>query len=461
MLILIIGLTGCVTPEKELTSTSSSTPSPKPISTPTPTPEVVRLRTYVRYIEPYPLAFYNAFYESKIPDITFKVYNLMNYPIAVKLTSEYQGISYRTITTETIMPRETKTINQTIQLIKEKIDRIKTKTKVSLHYKIEYKKNNKWNIWDEKTVMVDVYPKDTMVWALRDKEGNYYPLYNFIAVFVTPKVDKVQELLSIAKEYHPKRSLAGYQSDVLSQIEAIYYALQKHYRVSYVSTPIAFGKDEVQKVRLPKESLYLSSANCIDGAVLFASAIEALGMKPYIVIVPNHAFVAWYDVDKDAIYALETTKVGQIKREKGWDLIYDEYKVIKDGYKFSLGGFESGYYKISLSSDVGVEPAILTDRGYLYKSDTEYVKWYKELDISSGSVLEITNPTIFGLGKSANVHVVIYKFHPREYYSFEDAFNLGLEELNQYWDALTDDNPWNGIIVDVKAMHDAGVLPME
>jgi hypothetical protein len=44
---------------------------------------------------------------------------------------------------------------------------------------------------------------------------------------------------------------------------------------------------------------------------------------------------------------------------------------------------------------------------------------------------------------------------------FVDAWEYGYQELDQYWDALWDDNPWNGVIVDVKAMHDAGVLPIE
>jgi len=330
--------------------------------------EVANLEVLTTYYEPYPLAFYNVFYELGEPDITFEITNNGDEPITVRLTSEYQGYSNKAITTETIMPGETKEINQTIPLIKDKIKQIKTKTKFSLHYKIEYDDNGEWKTYDEQTVMIDVYPMDTMVWAIKDDEGNEIPMYEYVAVFVTPKDNAIMELLGIAKEYHPERTLAGYQyqgNDLEGwreytnlQIKAIYDALKYEYGMSYVNTPIAYGKDAVQKVKLPRETLATGSGNCIDGAVLFASAIEALGMHPYIVIVPGHAFVAW-DIDGTGRYieALETTMVG--------------------------------------SAD------------------------------------------------------------------FEDALNYGNMELEEYWDALTDDDPWNGQIIDIKECRELGILPME
>jgi hypothetical protein len=190
----------------------------------------------------------------------------------------------------------------------------------------------------------------------------------YIAVFVTPKDTSIMELLGIAKEYHPERSLAGYQywGDDLEgwreytdlQIKAIYDALKYEYGISYVNTPTAYGKDAVQKVKLPRETLATSSGNCIDGTVLFASAIEALGMHPYIVVIPGHAFVAW-DVDGSGNYieALETTMVGNAE--------------------------------------------------------------------------------------------------------FEDALNEGNRKLEENWDALNDDDPWNGQIIDIKECRENGILPME
>ena len=309
------------------------------------------------HYSPYPLAFYNMFYELGEPDVTYKITNNGENPITIRLASEYQGYSNKAITTETIMPKETKEINQTIPLIKDKIKQIKTKTKFSLHYKVEYDNNGEWKTYDEQTDMIDVYPMDTIVWEIKDDKGNGIPMNEYIAVFVTPKDTSIMELLSKAKERHPEKTLSGYQDeDVNLQIKSIYDALKYDYKVSYVDVSNAYGKDYVQKVRLPKESLKLKSANCVDGAVLFASAIEALGMKPYIVVLPQHAFVAWDD-GTGYIVALETTMVGNA--------------------------------------------------------------------------------------------------------DFEDALNEGNEELDANWDALNDDDPWNGQIIDIKECRELGVLPME
>jgi len=320
----------------------------------------VSFNTSTTYYGPYPLAFYNTYYELGEPDITFNIINNGDKPATIKLTSEYQGYSNKAVTTETMDPKETKEINQTIPLIKDKIEKIKTKTKFSLHYTIEYDNNGEWKTHDEQTVMIDVYPMDTMLWAIKDDNGNYIPMNEYIAVFVVPKDESIMEVLSKAKEYHPERSLSGYQSeDVNSQVKAIYDALKYDYKVSYIDVSNAYGKDVVQKVRLPKESLKLKSTNCIDGSVLFASAIEALGMRPYIIILPEHAFVAW-DIDENGAYgivALETTMVG-----------------------------------------------------------------------------------------NAN---------------FEEALNEGNRELEENWDVLIDDDPWNGQIIDIKECREQGILPME
>ena len=59
-----------------------------------------------------------------------------------------------------------------------------------------------------------------------------------------------------------------------------------------MSSIYTFGNfpGETQRVRLPRETLELSNANCIDVSVAFASAMENIGLQPVIIIVPGHAF---------------------------------------------------------------------------------------------------------------------------------------------------------------------------
>jgi hypothetical protein len=78
---------------------------------------------------------------------------------------------------------------------------------------------------------------------------------------------------------------------VRQQAEAVFNALKRS-GFSYVSSIYTFGDfvRDSQRIRLPRETLQLDSANCMDISVAFASAIENLDMDPVLVIIPGHAF---------------------------------------------------------------------------------------------------------------------------------------------------------------------------
>jgi len=76
----------------------------------------------------------------------------------------------------------------------------------------------------------------------------------------------------------------------IDQMSAIFLALKAR-GLQYVDVPQDFFLG-AQNVRFPVETLATASANCIDGTLVFASALESMGMRAGIVKVPGHAFVA-------------------------------------------------------------------------------------------------------------------------------------------------------------------------
>ena len=82
----------------------------------------------------------------------------------------------------------------------------------------------------------------------------------------------------------------GANDAALDQLTAIYSALQARGMV-YTNVPASYF-DYSQNVKTPAESLISGSENCIDGSLVFAAALEAIGMRPGIAFVPGHAFVA-------------------------------------------------------------------------------------------------------------------------------------------------------------------------
>src|SRR5271165_803813 len=120
----------------------------------------------------------------------------------------------------------------------------------------------------------------------------------YYGAWVTPHVEPVQALVRKAAVKAPGGQVRGYQGrpseeGVTGQVKALYDTL-KEAGLIYFDSIIDFGAGPgqvTQRTRLPRESLRQKSANCIDGAVLFASLLEAASLHAALVLVPGHAFV--------------------------------------------------------------------------------------------------------------------------------------------------------------------------
>lgn len=131
--------------------------------------------------------------------------------------------------------------------------------------------------------------------------GRQFANAQIIARWVTPHDPAVLQLVADARQFAPNGRLNGYNSaatpailkrQVTAQAQAVFTALKRS-QLSYVTSIFTFGEQGqgwAQRVRLPRETLQLRTANCIDVSVAFASAMENLGMAPVLVIVPGHAF---------------------------------------------------------------------------------------------------------------------------------------------------------------------------
>ena len=95
------------------------------------------------------------------------------------------------------------------------------------------------------------------------------------------------------------------------RLSDIWQAETNDYNLTYISTPITFASGQSQRIRLPGEVLDQSSGNCIELTLLYAAAVEYLGMQAALVIVPGHAYVAVsVDGTSDSYYFIETTMIG-------------------------------------------------------------------------------------------------------------------------------------------------------
>ena len=171
------------------------------------------------------------------------------------------------------------------------------------------------------TVPVKIRSAEDMFW------GSKFQYAPFIASWITPHDERVEEILRKAKEYMPGRRLPGYEPEknadgqeqmTYTEARAIYRALQES-GVSYVKSSMTLGghQDSSERVRMPDVSLRDSSANCIDGVVMYASLFENLGMEPVVLLVPGHAYVGVRVSQKSSKYLyIETAITGRASFEE-------------------------------------------------------------------------------------------------------------------------------------------------
>lgn len=173
----------------------------------------------------------------------------------------------------------------------------------------------------EETERMTLLGRNDFFW--RDGSGrSWVPA---LAAFITPHdaARRVDALLRAAKDHCVLGAMVGYQevrgashaSVVLAQVQAVYDSLAEA-GFSYVNAPFSVDA-RAQRIKYPSESLEDRSGNCIEAVLVFASAMEALGMRPVVLVYEDHAQVAvrtWSD--DDDLLVVETTLCGRAPFEQ-------------------------------------------------------------------------------------------------------------------------------------------------
>jgi hypothetical protein len=142
-----------------------------------------------------------------------------------------------------------------------------------------------------------------MLW--QDAAGN--DLSPYLAGWVTPRAEVINKLVFNATNqlthnpamYSHASALFGYnyrhasRAAVIDQVNAIFDTLQFVYHVEYVNENLPTQENAIQLIKLPKDILSdgAPTGMCVETTAIMASAVEAIGLRPFIVIVPQHAFL--------------------------------------------------------------------------------------------------------------------------------------------------------------------------
>jgi hypothetical protein len=246
-----------------------------------------------------PAAHAHVLEPSAYPLVTFELKNQTDRNVRLRVRSFIEGYTATAVDTiELAASDAAATVDQLPTFFPEKLETVHDPTRATLNVEIESLDGEGIRIEDHRTFRVWILPTTTAVLKQRAPDsGELLDMTPYLVSWVTPNAPAVMEVLREASEHTAEKRIVGYQVNELGvqeQVQAIFQAL-KNRGIFYVNSVVAVGAPDayVQRVRLPAQSVGERSANCIDGAVLYASLMEAASLQPGIVLIPGHAFVAW------------------------------------------------------------------------------------------------------------------------------------------------------------------------
>lgn len=155
--------------------------------------------------------------------------------------------------------------------------------------------------------------KEIIIFAYDQWPGSDYDV-DIITCFVTPNNPVIKQLMletaGILGELSENSSLDGYQKKdperIIMMAKAAYKAIKNH-GIIYSEPPASYKDSKVeehfngQRIRLADELLDNKLGTCFDMSLLYASLLEAIRLKPIIILMKAHAFVGlWLFEDSEA-----------------------------------------------------------------------------------------------------------------------------------------------------------------
>lgn len=149
----------------------------------------------------------------------------------------------------------------------------------------------------------------------------------FLAAWVSRDDGVVKELAALANKRADGVGAAESDETALKVLEECYQILVDN-RFSYqhpanlVDRSNDLDMQLVQSIKFPRDVIRDKSGTCVDLAICYASMANALGLKPFLVLVPGHCF-PYVELPSGQIAVVEATGVGGDDKQFTFDEALD------------------------------------------------------------------------------------------------------------------------------------------
>ena len=253
-------------------------------------------------------------YEKTGAPVEIRFYNLGDKPRMLRVEAQIPGVTEAAVRSVTLLAGAQREVVYLVPQLASSFApaSVRSEKPAQLHVKIA----DGDRVLYEDTLGVSLLPRDSLP-LFREIGADITKMTpEYIGAWITPNSRAIDSFLTAAKQRHPQKMFVGEQAGTLPQVKAIYEELKAR-GVTYVMDPtVNTDLVKVQRTRLPAEVLESTNAQCLEGTILFATLLEAIGLRPIIVLVPGHAFVGWHATRPDGVKPdadrlfLETTMVG-------------------------------------------------------------------------------------------------------------------------------------------------------
>ena len=270
------------------------------------------------------------------------------------------GYTDKASDTVDLKPGQTLEVRQNPLLIPKVIDDLNVEKPAQVHIHVAALQEGVEKEILDQTEQTTVYARRDFPWSI--KGFTETEVFQFLAAMVTPNDPAVEELIRKAADHTDSGIMWNGYGDhvnddnggVWDRLQALWQA-ENEYNLTYVSTWVSLAPGDVQRIRFPAEVLEQQSGNCIELALLYASAAEALDLEADLILIPGHAFVGIREDQENAnYYFIETTMIGHASFDDAVTKAGDEFD---DALPHITAGDASyGWVKIWDARDAGIQP---------------------------------------------------------------------------------------------------------
>jgi hypothetical protein len=244
---------------------------------------------------------------------------------------------------------------------------VKTEAKHNIAYKVT---SADGQVLYEEIRSATLLPASDLPLALELHEIDAKPSPELTAAWITPLAKPVAALLDSAKK-RVGGTLEGKEGQTLPQVKAIWAELRER-SFDFVREPsIDSESRHAHPARMPAEIIEARGGNALEGSILFASLLEALGLDVLLVRVPGHMFVGWVPTKADkgtadamgaavqspagTAFFLETTMVGNAPADAA--VLRADAELVDAATKKILDDGRGSFLRLSALRKLGIVPA--------------------------------------------------------------------------------------------------------